>query len=206
MPDTLLNISPVTLEGVQVRLEPLAQKHAEDLFRASMYHEVWELMLAPGPKTVQEMRDSIEQCTESVVAGERVWFTAIRRSDNRAVGMTSYLDIHRRDRGLEIGGTWLTPPVWRTAINTECKYLLLRHAFEVLGCLRVQLKTDERNLRSQRAIERLGATKEGILRKYQMTHTGYSRNTVMYSIIDTEWLAVKARLEGFLQPLQSSTE
>lgn len=195
MSDNILNVSPTTLHGTHVRLEPLAQKHADDLFRASLYHEIWELMLAPGPKTLQEMRDLIEQCLQSVAAGERVWFASVRQADNCAVGMTSYLDIHRRDRGLEIGGTWLTPPVWRTPINTECKYLLLRHAFEGLGCLRVQLKTDERNIRSQRAIERLGATREGVLRKYQMTHTGYARNTVMYSIIDADWQQVKARLE-----------
>ena len=112
--------------------------------------------------------------------------------------MTSYLNISRVDNGLEIGGTWLTPDVWRTAVNTECKYLLLRHAVETLGCIRVQIKTDERNVRSQRAIERLGAVKEGLLRKYQVTHTGHQRNTVMYSIIDTEWPTVKKRLEGML--------
>lgn len=195
MPDNSLNISSVTLEGTHVRLEPLAQKHAEGLYRSSLYSEIWELMLAPGPKTIEEMRDSIDECMQSVVAGERVWFASVRRSDNCPVGMTSYLDIHRRDRSLEIGGTWLTPPVWRTPINTECKYLLLRHAFEVLGCLRVQLKTDERNIRSQHAIERLGAVKEGVLRKYQMTHTGYARNTVMYSITDAEWPQVKVHLE-----------
>ncbi len=198
MPDDSLNISPVTLEGAHIRLEPLAQKHADDLFRASQYAEIWELMLAPQPKILQEMRDLIEQCMQSVAAGEKVWFAIVRCADNRAVGMTSYMDIHRRDRGMEIGGTWLTPPVWRTPINTECKYLLLRHAFEVLGCIRVQLKTDERNVRSQRAIERLGAVKEGVLRKYQIAHTGYQRNTVMYSIIDSEWPAVKMKLEGFL--------
>ncbi len=198
MPDDSLNISPVTLEGAHIRLEPLAQKHADDLFRASQYAEIWELMLAPQPKTLQEMSDLIEQCKQSVAAGEKVWFSIVRCADNRAVGMTSYMDIHRRDRGMEIGGTWLTPPVWRTPINTECKYLLLRHAFEVLGCIRVQLKTDERNVRSQRAIERLGAVKEGVLRKYQIAHTGYQRNTVMYSIIDSEWPAVKMKLEGFL--------
>ncbi len=199
MPDNSMDVSPLTLEGKLVRLEPLAQKHADDLFQAVQHPEIWELMLAPGPRTLQEMHDSIEQCIQSVAAGEKVWFAIVRCADNRAVGMTSYMDIHRRDRGMEIGGTWLTPPVWRTPINTECKYLLLRHAFEVLGCIRVQLKTDERNVRSQRAIERLGAVKEGILRKYQITHTGYQRNTVMYSIIESEWPHVKKRLEEFLK-------
>ena len=112
--------------------------------------------------------------------------------------MTSYLDIRRNDRGLEIGSTWLTPPVWRTPINTECKYLLLRHAFEELGCVRVQLKTDERNARSRKAIERLGAKPEGILRKYQMLDNGYPRNTAIYSIVDSEWVEVKTRLEKLL--------
>jgi N-acetyltransferase len=195
MPDNSMNVSPVTLDGMHVRLEPLAQEHAEDLFRSSLYPEIWQLLLTPGPKTVEEMRHSIDECMQSVAAGERVWFASVRKDDGCAVGMTSYLDLHLRDRGLEIGGTWLTPSAWRTPINSECKYLLLRHAFEVLGCLRVQLKTDERNVRSQRAIERLGAVKEGILRKYQMTHTGYARNTVMYSIVDQEWPQVKARLE-----------
>ncbi len=194
-----MNISPITLEGGHVRLEPLAQKHADDLFRVAQHPEIWELMIAPPPKTREEMRDSIEQCMQSAARGERVWFAIIRRADHRAVGMTSYMDIHRADRGLEIGGTWLTPSVWRTPINTECKYLLLRHAFETLDCIRVQLKTDARNLRSQRAIERLGALKEGILRKYQVVHDGYPRDTVMYSIIDTEWPAVKKRLEEFLK-------
>lgn len=193
-----MNITPITLEGTHVRLEPLVQKHTDDLFQAAQYPEIWELMIAPQPKTREEMRDSIAQCMQSVAKGERVWFAIIRCADHRAVGMTSYMDIHRVDRGLEIGGTWLTPSVWRTPINTECKYLLLRHAFETLGCIRVQLKTDERNIRSQRAIERLGAVKEGVLRKYQIVHDGYQRDTVMYSIVDTEWPAVKKRLEEFL--------
>lgn len=190
---------PITLEAKHVRLEPLALKHADDLFAASRDAEIWKWLIAPPIQTLDEMRAWIEKAEEQTVAGTQVWFAIIRRADNRAVGVTSYLNISRADRGLEIGGTWLTPEVWRTAINTECKYLLLRHAFESLGCLRVQLKTDERNVRSQRAIERLGAVKEGILRKYQVTHSGYPRNTVMYSIIDTEWPAVKERLEGFLK-------
>ncbi len=194
----MIDPQPLTLKGTHVRLEPLALKHADDLFQASQFPEIWELMLAPTPKTLDEMRAEIEHCIASVQKGERVWWASVRREDNCAVGMTSYLDLHRYDRGLEIGGTWLTPSVWRTPINTECKYLLLRHAFEELGFIRVQLKTDERNLRSRRAIERLGAVQEGILRKYQVTHTGYQRNTVIYGIIDTEWPVVKKRLEEFL--------
>ena len=194
-----MNVSPLTLEGAHVRLEPLALKHADDLFAVSRYPEIWELLIAPPIQTLDEMRAWIEKAEKQTAAGTSIWFAIIRRADNRAVGVTSYLNISRADRGLEIGGTWLTPEVWRTAINSECKYLLLRHAFETLGCIRVQIKTDERNVRSQRAIERLGAVKEGILRKYQVTYTGHQRNTVMYSILDTEWSAVMKRLEGFLE-------
>ena len=199
-----MNIQPIALTGVHVRLEPLAERHADDLFAASQFPEVWELLISPPWKTRDETCGWIQHAQEQVAAGTNIWFAIVRQADDRAVGVTAYLNISRVDGSLEIGGTWLTPLVWRTSINTECKYLLLRHAFETLGAVRVQLKTDERNLRSQRAIERLGAIREGVLRKYQMTHTGYHRNTVMYSIVDTEWNAVKARLEGFLNSRQSS--
>jgi RimJ/RimL family protein N-acetyltransferase len=109
------------------------------------------------------------------------------------------MDIRPADRGLEIGGTWYGAAYQRTAVNTECKYLLLKHAFEALGCIRVQLKTDSRNERSQRAIERLGAVKEGVLRNHMLLADGHIRHSVMYSILDSEWPAVKARLEEKLQ-------
>lgn len=193
-----INPQSITLEGKDVRLEPPALKHADEIFAASQFPEIWEWWLSPPPQSREEIRAEIENCIASAARGERVWFVTIRREDNRAVGMTSFLNIQRHDRGLEIGGTWLTPSAWRTPINTECKYLLLQHAFEVLGCARVQLKTDERNTRSRKAIERLGAKPEGILRKYQMLDTGYVRNTAIYSIIDSEWDEVKKRLEGLL--------
>jgi RimJ/RimL family protein N-acetyltransferase len=113
--------------------------------------------------------------------------------------MTRYMTIEQANRGLEIGGTWYGKAHRRTAVNTECKYLLMRHAFETLGCIRVQLKTDSRNERSQRAIERLGATREGVLRKNMIMPDGYQRSSVMYSVIDDDWPSVKARLEQFLQ-------
>ncbi len=198
-----MNIVPLTLEGAHVRLEPLALKHADDLFAASRSPEIWELLIAAPIQTLDEMRAWIDKAGKQTAEGTQIWFATVRRADNRAVGVTSFLNISHADRGLEIGGTWLSPEVWRSAINTECKYLLLRHAFETLGCIRVQFKTDERNVRSQRAIERLGAVKEGILRKYQVTYTGHQRNTVMYSILDTEWSAVKVRLEGMISKQQA---
>lgn len=190
-----MNISPLTLSGTHARLEPLALKHADDLLVAAQPDEIWEWLAAAPVKTRDAMHTWLQRAEQDNAARTQIWFAIIRRADNRAVGVTSYMDIRPKDRGLEIGGTWLTPEAWRTAINTEGKYLLLRHAFETLGCIRVQLKTDARNIRSQRAIERLGAVKEGILRKQMILHTGHQRDTVMYSIIDTEWSAVKARLE-----------
>jgi len=168
------------------------------LFESSRRPEIWEFLIAAPIQTLEEMRLWIENALKQTAAGTNIWFAIVRRTDHRAVGVTSYMNISHVDRGLEIGGTWLSPEVWRTAINSDCKYLLLRHAFETLGCIRVQLKTDERNLRSQRAIARLGAVKEGILRKYQVTHSGHQRNTVMFSIVDSEWPGVRVRLEGML--------
>jgi RimJ/RimL family protein N-acetyltransferase len=194
-----MNVTPVILKGSHVRLEPLVLFHAQDLFQMSRHPEIWEFLIAAPIQTMEEMRAWIEKAMKQTAGGTNIWFAVVRRTDSRAVGVTSYLNISQADRGLEIGGTWLSPEVWRTAINSECKYLLLRHAFETLGCIRVQLKTDERNLRSQRAIARLGAVKEGILRKYQVTHSGHPRNTVMFSIVDSEWPVVKTKLEQSLE-------
>ncbi|MBI5301225.1 MAG: GNAT family N-acetyltransferase [Chloroflexi bacterium] len=191
----MMNISAVTLTGAHSRLVPPDFRYADDLLAAAQPNEIWEFIATTPGQTREEMHAWIASAIRQTESGERIWFVIVRNSDGRAIGTTSYMDIHRKDRGLEIGGTWLTPEVWRTPINTECKYLLLKHAFENLGCVRVQLKTDARNIRSQRAIERLGAVKEGVLRKHMLTRTDYIRDTVMYSIIDTEWHAVKARLE-----------
>jgi RimJ/RimL family protein N-acetyltransferase len=125
-------------------------------------------------------------------------FTVFHQESGRIAGGTRYLDIQRRNRGLEIGGTWYGVEYQRTGVNTECKYLLLRHAFETLGCHRVQLKTDLRNVRSQTAIERIGGIKEGVLRENVVMPDGYLRSTVMYSILEQEWPAVKAHLEQLM--------
>ena len=190
-----MNITPITLQGAHARLEPPAEKHLADLLAASQHDEIWEYLPFGPYKTIDEWRAAVQRWRGQTEQGISVSFVIVRRSDERAVGMTAYIDIHSKDRWLEIGGTWLMPEVWRSAINTECKYLLLWHAFETLGCVCVQLKTDGRNIRSQRAIERLGAVKEGVLRKHMLTRGGYQRDTVMYSIVDSEWYAVKARLE-----------
>ena len=199
-----MNILPLTLTGAHVRLELPAEKHLADLLAASQHAEIWEYLPFGPYNTLDEWRAAIQRWREQAEQGSNMSFVIVRRSGERVVGLTAYLDIHPKDRWLEIGGTWLMPEAQRTPINTECKYLLLRHAFETLGCVRVQLKTDGRNVRSQHAIERLGAVKEGVLRKHMLTRGGYQRDTVMYSIVDTEWQSVKARLEGFLNSRQSS--
>ena len=194
-----MQLEPVTLEGKLVRLEPPAERHVPDLLIAGQVPEIWEFLPFGPVKTAAEWSQLLARWTAPAESRQSLSFVIVRKSDERAIGMTAYLDIQPRNRGLEIGGTWLTPEVWRTAINTECKYLLLRHAFETLGCIRVQLKTDARNVRSQRAIERLGAVKEGVLRKHMIVKNGYERDTVMYSITDTEWPSVKANLEEKLR-------
>ena len=194
-----MNISATPLEGKHIKLVPLDFQYEDDLFAAAQPNEIWDFIATKPGQTREQMHAWLTSAMRQTETGERIWFVIVRNSDGRALGTTSYMDIHAKDRWVEIGGTWLTPDVWRTAINTECKYLLLKHAFENLGCIRVQLKTDLRNVRSQRAIERLGAVKEGILCKHMINADGYQRDTVMYSIIDTEWASIKARLEEKLK-------
>lgn len=145
------------------------------------------------------MRRLIDAALREAAQGTRLPFAIIDLADGRAVGGTSYLDITPAHRRIEIGWTWLGARARRTAINTECKYLLLKHAFETLGCSRVQLKTDARNLRSQVAIERLGAAKEGVLRRHMVLPDGHVRDTVMYSIVSEEWPMVLKRLQASLR-------
>jgi RimJ/RimL family protein N-acetyltransferase len=176
-------------------LEPLTPAHAPGLFAAAA-PEVFRHLIIPPFAGLADAERYVATALAAQAEGTEVPFATIRRSDGRVVGTTRFLDIRRPHRGLEIGWTWLTPAAQRTAINTEAKYLQLRHAFEVLGALRVQLKTDANNTRSRAAIERIGAKFEGILRKQMLRpHDGYQRDTAMFSIIDSEWPAVKAALE-----------
>ncbi|MGH2517034.1 MAG: GNAT family N-acetyltransferase [Ktedonobacterales bacterium] len=192
-------VEPVTLVGEVARLEPLELTHAAALFAASQYPRIWDYMPTDPSASVASIRTWIVEMLAAREAGTQLSFVIFDRATNTCAGSTSYLDIQPPHRNLEIGWTWLTPAVQRTALNTECKYLLLRHAFETLGAIRVQLKTDRRNEISQRAIERLGAVREGILRKQRIVRDGYQRDTVMYSITDDEWPAVKAGLEAELR-------
>jgi N-acetyltransferase len=193
-----MEIHPVTLEGRIVRLESLSLDHLDDLAAAGQDESIWTYMLYGQPTTPDRMRTWIEDILGRQAQGGDLAFAVILRETGRAVGSTRYLDIRREHRGLEIGGTWYSPDCQGTLVNPECKYLLLWHAFEELGCLRVQFKADLRNERSQRAIERLGAVREGVLRDHMITPEGVVRSSVMYSILRGEWPAAKTRLESRL--------
>jgi N-acetyltransferase len=191
------SLEPVTLEGDGVRLQPLERSHGDGLLKAAADPQIWDFM----PMAVQDER-SLKRFLDDALAraagGTELPFTIFQKPDDTIVGSTRLLTLPMPFTGLEIGWTWHSPSVWRTGVNTECKYLLLRHAFEDLGAIRVQLKTDARNTRSQNAIERLGAKREGVLRRHQLNYSGYIRDSVYFSITDDEWPAVKQRLEGFL--------
>jgi RimJ/RimL family protein N-acetyltransferase len=196
---------PITLAGRHVRLEPLSLSHASELFAVLRIDpSVWRWLPPAPPATLPDMEALITAELNAQASGAKLAFAQIEQATGRAVGSTTYLDISRCDRRLEIGSTWIAKPWQRTGINTEAKYLLLRHAFEDLGAVRVQLKTDKRNLQSQAAIERLGAVREGVLRKHLLVHDGVIRDTVMYSITEDEWPAVKQRLETKLAAYPTS--
>ena len=192
-------VQPVTLTGKYVRLEPMTVDHTAALAEIGVGQNFWDFMLYGNIETLDDMRNWVLDILSRAEKGTDLPFVAIQLSSGRIAGATRYLNIMPKDRGLEIGGTWYGSEFQRTAVNTECKYLLLRHAFETLGCIRVQLKTDLRNERSQKAIERIGAVKEGILRNHMILPDGRYRHSVFYSILDTEWPQVKERLEGMLE-------
>jgi N-acetyltransferase len=194
-----MEIHPVTLIGQLVRLEPLSLEHASGLAEIGLEPSIWRYMLYGSMRNTTDIFAWVEDMLRRQAKGTDLPFAVRHLESGRLAGATRYLDIRPEHRALEIGGTWYGLDFQRTAVNTESKYLLLSHAFEKLGAVRVQFKTDLRNLPSQRAIERLGAVKEGILRQHMITVDGVLRDSVYYSIIDTEWPALKARLEEFLQ-------
>ncbi|MBA4138496.1 MAG: GNAT family N-acetyltransferase [Opitutus sp.] len=190
---------PVLLEGTHVRLEPLEEQHRAPLQAAAQQTpDVFQWFLTDTLAKPAAYHAWFGDALRNQAAGTEVAWAIVRRSDNRIVGSTRYLDLRRANRGLEIGNTWHAREAQRTGINTEAKYLLLRHAFEVLGAARVQLKTDERNEPSRRAIARIGAEFEGILRQYQIRFDGYVRNTAIFSFTAAEWPAKRDRLEAML--------
>ena len=188
-------LEPVTLEGKHVRLEPLSEAHLDDLSSVALDPEIWR-WTTNSVSSRDELRDYIQLALRDARAGSALPFATIDRASGRAVGSTRFGCIALEHRRLEIGWTWLGRDYQRTAINTEAKYLMLRHAFEVLGMNRVELKTDVLNDRSRAAILRLGAKVEGILRKHIITDSGRVRDSIIHSIVDDEWPDVRARLEA----------
>lgn len=191
---TAFDPKPVTLHGNAVRLEPLHQRHFDGLQKASAHSSIWTWLLGVDGTKPDVFRNDFDEALASAKAGTTVPFAIIDYASNEVVGTTRYMDIRREHWGMEIGWTWLTPSAQRTAINSEAKLLLLEHAFEKLRALRIQLKTDAQNLRSQTAIARIGATREGVLRSHMICADGRVRDTVMFSILLSEWPSVKKAL------------
>lgn len=187
-----MNVQPVTLSGESVRLEPLAQEHAQGLYNRGRYAPDWQYMPRACFVDLADTRQWIE---EALSTPGHLPFAIVEPAKGKAVGSTRFLNIREEHRSAEIGWTWLGQEWQRTAINTEAKLLLLTHAFEQWRCIRVELKTDSRNERSQAAIERIGAVREGTLRNHMIVQGEHYRDSVYFSVTDAEWPEVKARLQ-----------
>jgi len=190
---------PLTLEGSFVRLEPIRPRHAQ-LFWEIAKDNAEEIFrwIPYSMRSSEDFRKLIDKAFAEQERGESVVFATADRKSGKLVGSTRFMNIDRANRRVEIGSTWIIPAFQRTAVNTEAKYLMLRHAFEVWGCIRVELKTDALNQKSRNAILRIGAKEEGILRRHVITWTGRVRDSVYFSILDHEWPGVKTKLEARL--------
>ena len=192
-------VTPLALEGSVVRLEPIRPNHAQLFWEAAkdalddIFRWIPYSMKTPG-----DFECLVDKAFEEQERGESIVFATVERTSGRVVGSTRFMNIDRANRRVEIGSTWIAPAWQRTAVNTEAKYLMLRHAFEVWQCVRVELKTDALNQKSRNAILRIGAKEEGTLRKHLITWTGRIRDSVYFSILYSEWPEVKARLEARL--------
>ncbi len=186
-------LEPVTLRGQHARLEPLSRDHHDALVEAVKDGELSKLWYTAIPKP-ENMAKEIERRLGLLTAGTMLPFTVLD-ADGRVAGMTTFMNVDANNRRVEIGSTWYAKRVQRSALNTQCKRLLLAHAFEALNCIAVEFRTHFFNHQSRRAIERLGAKQDGILRSHQITPNGTLRDTVVYSIIAPEWPTVKAHLD-----------
>jgi len=192
-------ISPFSLEGRYVRLEPLWPEHATVLWEVAKDHLADLFQWIPYQlNSLEDFQAFNRQVLEEQARGLTIPFSTVERGSNQVVGTTRFMNMDLVNRKVEIGSTWIAPRWQRTAVNTEAKYLMLCHAFEVWKCLRVELKTCALNQRSRQAILRLGAKEEGTLRKHMLTYNGRQRDSVYFSILDTEWPSVKARLGAAL--------
>ena len=190
---------PFSLEGEHVRLEPLRTEHAAALWAIAKDHLADMFQWIPYRlETLEDFEEFSRQVLDEQRRGVSIPFATFERESHQIAGTTRYMNMDLANRKVEIGSTWIAPPWQRTVVNTEAKYLMLRHAFETWKCLRVEFKTDALNVRSRNAILRLGAKEEGTLRKHMLTWNGRQRDSVYFSILDAEWPEVKARLDGKL--------
>ena len=191
-------VEPIEVVGEHVHLVPRAEEHIEGLVQIGLDDEIWRHMPYGEISTSEQIEGWVRALLVLAGKGTDMPFAVIHRASGQIAGATRYMEIRAGHRGLEIGGTWYGAQFRRTIVNTECKYLLLRHAFEDMKCIRVQFKTDSRNERSQRALERIGAIREGTLRNHMILPGGTIRHSVYYSIVDAEWPEVKLRLQNLL--------
>ena len=191
--------TPLALTGAIVRLEPIRREH-EQLFWEVAQNDLEDIFrwIPYAMRTPDDFRKLVDKALAEQDRGESVVFATVERSSGRVIGSTRFMNIDRTNRRVEIGSTWIATAWQRTAVNTEAKYLMLRHAFEVWGCMRVELKTDALNQKSRNAILRIGAKEEGTLRRHLVTWTGRVRDTVYFSILDHEWPEAKRKLEDKL--------
>ena len=189
---------PSVLQGQIVRLEPLNIKHADDLFRASQDERIWQWYTRPAFVDSDDVQNWIQLASHMQMLAEQMPYAIINKKNQLPIGSTRFLNINQSNKSLDIGDTWLAPKYWQTNVNLECKFLMLSHAFDDLNAYRVQLTTDARNIGAQKSIEKLGATKEGILRSERINYDGFRRDSVYYSILDHEWPAIKANLKQLL--------
>jgi RimJ/RimL family protein N-acetyltransferase len=189
-----MNPQPLALQGQHARLEPLRTDHASALSEAVQDGQLWKLWFTTIP-TPAGMADEVQRRLDLQTSGSMLPFVVFSVTDGRLAGMTNYMNIDRKNRRLEIGSTWYRQSLQRTGLNTECKRMLLGHAFEQLHCIAVEFRTHWHNTASRRGIERLGAKLDGVLRNHQVLPNGSLRDTCVYSITDSEWPAVRAHLD-----------
>lgn len=194
----LSKLKPVTLEGKTVRLEPLSENQVDELAEVGLDASIWNHLLYGSIDNKVKMLAFVRDILSRQKRGTDLPFAVVYKASGKAIGCTRYMAIDHWNRSLEIGGTWYGLAYQRTAVNTEAKYLLLKYAFEQLECVRVQFKTDIENIRSQQAIERIGAVREGVLRNHIIKPDGTFRSSVYYSILDNEWPVIRQKLEARL--------
>lgn len=199
-----MNFSNIVLDGKKATLIPMERAHAAALYEVSRDEAIWA-HLPVKIKTLADIEALVDTALKARDTGAEYPFAIVEKASGEFVGSTRFLDINLKDRGLEIGWTWIIPRMWGSHFNTECKYLLLKHCFETQKAIRVFFKTDNLNLRSQKAIAKIGGVKEGVLRNHRIRPDGTYRHSVYFSIIDSEWPVVSQKLLGLMGETDGET-